>query len=56
MYAKRENNEEKTSAVTGRPLRSVFLNTEGAFPEIARPSMSHIRYMASSTTADVLTL
>jgi len=37
MYAKRENNEEKTSAVTGRPLRSVFLNTEGAFPAIARP-------------------
>src|ERR1700761_3830030 len=39
MYAKRENAEDMRSAVTGNPFRSVFLNIEGALPEMARPSV-----------------
>lgn len=41
MNANRENDEEAMSAVTGNPFRRVFLNMEGAFPAIARPSVYH---------------
>ena len=41
INAKRENIEENISAVTGNPFRRVFLNMEGAFPTIARPSVRH---------------
>jgi hypothetical protein len=46
MKAKSENTEEAASAVMGNPLRSVFLNIEGAFPAIARPSVRRVRKMA----------
>jgi hypothetical protein len=39
MNANRANDEESMSAVTGNPFRRVFLNMEGAFPAIARPSV-----------------
>jgi hypothetical protein len=39
MYAKRENADDMRSAVTGNPFRRVFLNIEGALPEMARPSV-----------------
>jgi hypothetical protein len=39
MYANEANVEEAMSAVTGNPFRRVFLNMEGAFPAIARPSV-----------------
>ena len=42
INAKRENIEENISAVTGSPFRRVFLNMEGAFPAIARPSVRYV--------------
>jgi hypothetical protein len=41
MNANRENDEEAMSANTGNPFLRVFLNMEGAFPAIARPSVYH---------------
>src|SRR6266702_3538657 len=39
MYAKRANEEETMSALTGNPFRSVLLNIAGALPAMARPSV-----------------
>ena len=41
INANRENDEENISAVTGNPFRRIFLNMEGAFLAIVRPSVRH---------------
>ena len=54
MNAKRENDEEAMSAAMGSPLRRVILNIEGAFPEIARPSIRQHAKQSAHATADDL--